>query len=79
MSAYCCYQKEIYCRVPARRGLSALAVTRHGARDPLVIGNHLDQKNFKKNEPHTRFALLSLRQGEPGTAQYICQAQSLGT
>ncbi len=33
-------------------------------------GNHLD-KNFKKDEPHTWFALLLLRQGEPGTSQYL--------
>ncbi len=33
-----CFDHEIYCRVPARRGLqqTARAATRHGARDPLV-------------------------------------------
>ncbi len=35
---------EIYCRVPARRGLqqTTRAATRHGARDPLV-GPQVDQ------------------------------------
>ncbi len=38
------------------------AATRHGARDPLV-------RTKKNNGPHTRPILL--RQGEPGTSQYI--------
>ncbi len=67
--------KYMSCRVPARRGLqrTARAVTRHGARDPLVrpqVDNHLG-KNFKKKRTAHLIRLFLLRQGEPGTSQYI--------
>ncbi len=52
----------IYCCAPARRGLQqiARAATRHGARDPLVkLGNYLDIKILKRNEPHIWFAFFT--------------------
>ena len=63
----------LYCRVPARRGLqqTAWAATRHGARDPSdKLDNHLDKK-FLKGTNHTFDSTFLLRQGEPGTSQYI--------
>ena len=58
-------------------GVGLQAATRYGARDPLVR-SQVDKtnlitlpKNFKKkNGPYTGPVLL--RQGEPGTSQYIC-------
>ncbi len=60
----------VYCRVPARHGLqrTTRAATRHWAREPLVRPQ-VDQT--WKNKSHTWFALFLLRQGEPGTSQYI--------
>ena len=59
------------------------AATRHLARDPLVrsqvdktwqlSNNYLYKKFKKKNGPYIRPVLL--RQGEPGTSQYVCTCQ----
>ncbi len=63
----------IYCHVPARWGLHKppwlRTATRHGPRDPLVRCLGISKKKKKKDGPYTGPVLL--RQGEPGTSQYM--------
>ncbi len=53
------------------------AATRHGARDPLVRSQVDYLKIKKENGPYTGPVLL--RQGEPGTSQYIALMLDVAT